>query len=72
MQSVELKVGIIRAGFTQRQLALDLRLPECDLSRYVRGTGIPPPATRRRIAKALGLCEADLFPASNDKLAEVG
>jgi hypothetical protein len=52
------KIGILRAGTTQRQLALDARIPEGRVSQFVRGTAWPTDAERAALNQILG---ADFF-----------
>jgi transcriptional regulator with XRE-family HTH domain len=63
-----LKIGFIKAGRTQRQVAMQIGLPETRLSAVVNGWVTASPEERRLIAAALDQPVAILF--GDDEQAE--
>ena len=64
---LKLKVAILETGKTQRQVALDARIPEGRLSDLVRGRGWPTTTERSALNKVL---RGDLFE-SDESTVEV-
>jgi transcriptional regulator with XRE-family HTH domain len=62
---VALKIAIIRSLKTQRQLSLEVGIPETRLSELVRGRGIPTEAERDTLADVLACHVDELFPAAS-------
>lgn len=50
-------------GFSQLKLALMTGIPPSEISRIENGWLKPYPGWRKRLARALGTTEAELFPA---------
>ena len=63
-----IKVALLRRGELQYEFASRLGMGETRLSRIVRGRVDPTAEERKDIADALGLPEAELFPAINPDL----
>jgi transcriptional regulator with XRE-family HTH domain len=62
-RNVQLKAAIFDSGLTQSQLAKRARVPEMYVSLAVNGKYNLNAAQRKKIARALGRQEAELFPA---------
>ena len=61
MSRNQLKLAILNSNVPQYVLAAKAGMSETKLSRVVRGRADPTEDERRRIAKALGVSEDDLF-----------
>lgn len=59
-----LKMELLGRREPQYALAARAGMSETRLSRIVQGRLQPTPAERKRIAEALGIPEADLFPTA--------
>ena len=66
-RNVQLKAAIFDSGLTQGQLAKQARVPEMYISLAVNGKYNLNAAQRRKIARALGRQETDLFPVDRSK-----
>lgn len=55
------KVAIVRSGLPQFEVARRAKLSETVVSRIAAGRRAATPEERRRLARALGLGEAELF-----------
>jgi transcriptional regulator with XRE-family HTH domain len=62
-----LKVAIIEAGKTQREVAARAGLRELRVSEIVTGRVIASPDERRALAKALRCAQSALFPVAQDE-----
>jgi transcriptional regulator with XRE-family HTH domain len=58
---LDLKLAILRIGKTQRQIALELDIPENRLSELVRGLVLPREGEREALARALDRSPDELF-----------
>jgi hypothetical protein len=58
-----LKVAVVASGIPQHRLAYQLRISPPRLSRLVRGHAVPTPDEEDRLAEAVGVPRAWLFPA---------
>jgi transcriptional regulator with XRE-family HTH domain len=56
-------------GLTQSELELRAGLPATVLSKIERGERVPDPATKARIAMALGEDVSDLFPRHRETIS---
>ncbi len=61
-RNINLKVFILRRGWTQRGVAAALNIPEVDLSKIVNGRRPAPPEVRAGLARILNVPERELFP----------
>lgn len=52
---------------TQKQMAAQIGLSECSLSRYLKGTRIPQPEDAQKIATFLGIYPKEWFSNGNDE-----
>lgn len=60
-----LKVAIVAAGLTSREVAASVGLSETHFSRVVKGLHTPPYETRLKIAAAVGRHPDELFPSQS-------
>lgn len=56
------KVELAKRGRSQRSLAKEVRVSAGSLSHVLNGRVVAWPALRRRVAEALDVPEAELFP----------
>jgi plasmid maintenance system antidote protein VapI len=66
---IELKIGILRSGRTQREISLSARIPETRLSHIVRDRVAATNDERARLARALDTAAEQLFPATTPQEA---
>lgn len=67
--NVTLKVAIITAGKTQREVAEKSGLRELRVSEIVTGRVIATPDEKRALAKALRSTQSALFPVAQDAVS---
>ncbi len=60
--NMALKLAIVHSRMTQRRLARRIRIDETRLSRIISRQAIPFPRERKKIARALKVSEAEIFP----------